>query len=176
MQQLLIERDGPVALVRFNNPPQGFMNSATLEDLEAATLEFDSDDSVRAVVYTGSQPDVFIKHYDTNELAGMARHIQKRGMKFSPERMLPERNIDIIFNRIGASTKPHIAAIVILIVRSQVGRAQAVQILALLLQCQQDLVRIDRVTIIKGSGRRRAGPGVLAHRAGRSPKVSVPAL
>ncbi len=111
LQQLLIERDGPVALVRFNNPPQGFMNSATLEDLEAATLEFDSDDAVRAVVYTGSQPDVFIKHYDTSELAGMARHMRKREMSFSPERMLPERNIDIIFNRIGASRKPHIAAI-----------------------------------------------------------------
>ena len=111
MKQLLIEHDGPVAVVRFNNPPDGFMNSATLEDLEAATIAFDADDSIRAVVYTGSQPDVFIRHYDTNELADMARHMRDKGMKFSPDRMLPERNIDLVFNRIGASRKPHIAAI-----------------------------------------------------------------
>lgn len=111
MKQLQIEQIGAVALVRFCNPPQGFMNSVTLDDLDAATAQFDADDSVRAIVYTGSQPDVFIRHYDTNELAEMARHIRERGMEFSPDRMMPERNIDLLFNRIGASKKVHIAAI-----------------------------------------------------------------
>lgn len=111
MQQLTVERDGPVAIVRFENPPRGYMNATTLADLEEVTLALDADNSVRVVIWTGAMHDVFIRHYDTDELAAMGRALQGKGKSFGAERLLPERNLDIIFNRLGASPKPQIAAI-----------------------------------------------------------------
>ncbi|MEC9346528.1 MAG: enoyl-CoA hydratase/isomerase family protein [Pseudomonadota bacterium] len=111
MQQLSMERQGAVAVVRFNNPPKGYMNATTLADLEEMTLALDADDAVRAVVWTGAMPGIFIRHYDTDELAAMGRALQAKGKSFSADRPLPERNLDIIFNRLAASPKPQIAAI-----------------------------------------------------------------
>ncbi|WP_416899710.1 MAG: enoyl-CoA hydratase/isomerase family protein [Minwuia sp.] len=111
MKQLKTERDGPVLLVRFDNPPKGYMDGGTLDDLEALTLEIDRDDSIRAAVYTGADPATFIYHFDTNVLSDMADGMRAKGMQFSADKLLPERNIDTVFGRIAASPKPHIAAI-----------------------------------------------------------------
>lgn len=111
MQQLRIERRGAVAVVRFHNPPKGYMDNATLEDLDAATRELDADDGVRAVVYTGAMPGIFITHFDTEVLATMSAALREKGRRFSAERLVPERNIDVIFDRLAASPKPQIAAV-----------------------------------------------------------------
>lgn len=111
MKQLKVDRRGPVALVRFDNPPHGYMNGDTLDDLEQATEEFDRDPEVRAVVYTGAMDDVFIRHFDTDELASMSRALRGKGLSFSADRPLQPRNIDRVFRRIAESPKPHIAAI-----------------------------------------------------------------
>lgn len=111
MKQLKTERHGPVLLVRFDNPPKGYMDGGTLDDLEQITKDIDADNSIRAAVYTGSDPDTFIRHYDTNVLSEMAAGMRDKQMSFTDSKLLPERNIDIVFNRIAASAKPHIAAI-----------------------------------------------------------------
>lgn len=111
MKQLKVERRGAVALVRFDNPPHGYMDNDTLADLEALTPELDADAAVRAVVYTGAAEGVFIRHFDTDLLAGMSRALREKGLGFSAERRLPPRNIDRVFDAIAASPKPHIAAI-----------------------------------------------------------------
>lgn len=111
MKQLTTERHGPVLLVKFNNPPKGFMDGGTLDDLEQITQEVDADPDIRAAVYTGTDPETFIYHFDTNVLSEMADGMRARSMSFTDDKILPERNIDQVFNRIAASAKPHIAAI-----------------------------------------------------------------
>lgn len=111
MKQLKTERHGSVLLVRFDNPPKGYMDGGTLDDLEELTKEIDENPDIRAAVYTGADPETFIYHFDTNVLSQMADGMRSKGMSFSDDKMLPERNIDIVFNRIAASPKPHIAAI-----------------------------------------------------------------
>lgn len=111
MKQIQTERHGPVLLVRFNNPPKGFMDGGTLDDLEEVTLEVDRNPDIRAAVYTGSDPDTFIYHFDTDVLSQMADQMRGRNLSFSADKPLPERNIDVVFQRIADSPKPHIAAI-----------------------------------------------------------------
>lgn len=111
MKQLKTERHGSVMLVKFNNPPRGFMDGGTLDDLEQVTREVDANPDIRAAVYTGNDPETFIYHFDTNVLSEMADGMRSKDMSFSDKKLLPERNIDIVFNRIAASAKPHIAAI-----------------------------------------------------------------
>lgn len=111
MKQLKVERRGPVALVRFDNPPHGYMNNDTLGDLETLIAELDAQADVRAVVYTGAMDDVFIRHFDTDVLADMSRSLREKQLSFSADRPLPPRNIDRVFDAIAASPKPHIAAI-----------------------------------------------------------------
>jgi enoyl-CoA hydratase len=111
MKQLIVERRGPISLVKFSNPPKGYMDGGTLEDLEAFLTEAEADDSIRGVVYTGNDPDTFIYHFDTHVLSGMADGLRAKNLSFGEDRLLPERDIDRVFGLIAASAKPHIAAI-----------------------------------------------------------------
>lgn len=70
LQNILIERDGAVAVVTVNRPKVlNALNSATLDELRRAMLAFRHDDGVRVVVITGSGEKSFIAGADINELA-----------------------------------------------------------------------------------------------------------
>jgi len=67
---LLIERDGAVAVVTVNRPKVlNALNTQTLDELRRAMLELKHDESVRAVIVTGSGEKSFIAGADINELA-----------------------------------------------------------------------------------------------------------
>jgi len=69
-EHLLIDRDGAVAIVTINRP--GVLNALstqTLDELRRAILELKYDETVRAVVLTGSGEKAFIAGADINELA-----------------------------------------------------------------------------------------------------------
>lgn len=67
---LLLERDGAVAILTFNRPKVlNALNAATLGELEAALHALQSDDDVRAVVLTGAGEKAFVAGADINELA-----------------------------------------------------------------------------------------------------------
>ncbi len=67
---LLLERDGAVAILTFNRPKVlNALNAATLGELEAALHALKSDDDVRAVVLTGAGEKAFVAGADINELA-----------------------------------------------------------------------------------------------------------
>ncbi|MDQ3170669.1 MAG: enoyl-CoA hydratase-related protein, partial [Acidobacteriota bacterium] len=54
-ENLTVERDGAVAVVTINRPKVlNALNTQTMEELWAAIEELGSDESVRAVVLTGS--------------------------------------------------------------------------------------------------------------------------
>jgi enoyl-CoA hydratase len=69
-ENLLIERDGAVAILTFNRPKVlNALNTQTLTELAGALAAFKDDGEVRAVVLTGSGEKSFIAGADINELA-----------------------------------------------------------------------------------------------------------
>jgi len=69
-ENLLVERDGGVAVITVNRPKVlNALNTQTLDELRRAILELKHDDSVRAVVLTGAGDKGFIAGADINELA-----------------------------------------------------------------------------------------------------------
>jgi enoyl-CoA hydratase len=69
-ENLLLERDGAVAILTVNRPKVlNALNSATLDELRRAILELKADAGVRAVVLTGAGEKSFVAGADINELA-----------------------------------------------------------------------------------------------------------
>ena len=69
-ENLLVDRDGPVAVVTINRPRVlNALNSATLDELRRVALELKQDDGVRAIVVTGAGEKAFVAGADINELA-----------------------------------------------------------------------------------------------------------
>jgi enoyl-CoA hydratase len=69
-ENLLIERDGAVAIITFNRPKVlNALNTQTLTELANAIAAFKADAGVRAVVITGSGEKSFVAGADINELA-----------------------------------------------------------------------------------------------------------
>ena len=67
---LLLERDGAVAVVTVNRPQVlNALNSATIDDLRRAALALKHDAAVRAIVITGAGEKSFVAGADINELA-----------------------------------------------------------------------------------------------------------
>ena len=67
---LLLERDGAVALVTINRPQVlNALNSSALDDLRRAALALKHDGQVRAVVVTGQGDKSFVAGADINEIA-----------------------------------------------------------------------------------------------------------
>jgi enoyl-CoA hydratase len=67
---LLLERDGAVAIVTINRPKVlNALNSQTIDELRRAILELKADHDVRVVVLTGAGEKSFVAGADINELA-----------------------------------------------------------------------------------------------------------
>jgi enoyl-CoA hydratase len=71
-ENLLLERDGAVAVVTINRPKVlNALNARTLDELRRAVLELKKDDSVHVLVITGAGEKSFVAGADINELASM---------------------------------------------------------------------------------------------------------
>jgi len=67
---LLIERDGAIAIVTINRPKVlNALNTQTLDELRRAMLELKQDEGVRVVILTGAGEKAFVAGADINELA-----------------------------------------------------------------------------------------------------------
>ena len=67
---VLLERDGAVAIVTVNRPNVlNALNAQTLDELRRVMLDLKHDDSARAVVLTGAGEKSFVAGADINELA-----------------------------------------------------------------------------------------------------------
>jgi enoyl-CoA hydratase len=102
LENLLIERDGPVALVTINRPKVlNALSTQTMDDLRRAMLSLRHDDAVRVVILTGAGEKSFVAGADINELAAQTpvsgRELSLRGQH--------------VFDLIERLGKPVIAAI-----------------------------------------------------------------
>ena len=69
-ENLLVDRDGAVALLTINRPQVlNALNSATIDELRRAVLDVRHDAAIRAVVITGAGDKSFVAGADINELA-----------------------------------------------------------------------------------------------------------
>jgi enoyl-CoA hydratase len=67
---LLLERDGGVAVLTINRPQVlNALNRATLDELRRAALELQRDDSVRVIIVTGAGEKSFVAGADVKELS-----------------------------------------------------------------------------------------------------------
>jgi enoyl-CoA hydratase len=68
-ETILVERDGPIAIVTLNRPSVlNALNLLMLGELRAAFAALDADGGVRAIVLTGSGPKAFAAGADISEL------------------------------------------------------------------------------------------------------------
>ena len=67
---LLVERDGAVAILTINRPTVlNALNAQTIDELRRAMLELKQDVTARAIIVTGAGPKSFVAGADINELA-----------------------------------------------------------------------------------------------------------
>lgn len=99
---LLLERDGAVAILTFNRPTVlNALNAALLADLEQALDALASDTAVGAIIVTGAGEKAFVAGADINELAVLTPAEGKEHARHGQR----------IFDRIEHLGKPVIAAI-----------------------------------------------------------------
>jgi enoyl-CoA hydratase/carnithine racemase len=73
MDTLLIEHDGPVAVLRLNRPERlNAISNAMIVELSAAMRELNSSEQVRSAVLTGAGERAFCVGMDLKERAGMS--------------------------------------------------------------------------------------------------------
>ncbi len=101
-ENLLIERDGAVAVVTINRPKVlNALNGQTIDELHRAMSELRDDGDVRAVVLTGAGEKSFVAGADINELAALT---PVQGKEHA-------RRGQLVFNAIEHLGKPVVAAI-----------------------------------------------------------------
>lgn len=111
MSRLLIEKNGSVWIGRFNNPPHSYMDHLTGDALWNFLDEVEASDEVRVVILTGSESDVFIRHYDVSVLLERGQAMADRGLKFSLDRLIPGSQLHQALARMESLPIPFIAAI-----------------------------------------------------------------
>lgn len=99
-----VERDGPVIIWRFYNPPQNLWNMEIYAEFDDLVEGFYEDADLRAGIITSAMPSVFIQHFDVSLLVAWGEALAKGEMTMPAERPAP-RGI----YRLGP--KPVIAAI-----------------------------------------------------------------
>ena len=73
LQNLLLERDGAIAVVTVNRPKVlNALNLATLEELRRTMTALREDQAIRCIILTGSGEKSFVAGADINELGGQS--------------------------------------------------------------------------------------------------------
>lgn len=111
-ERVRLEQAGEqIAIVRMINNAGGFMDEASERELAGALDAIDANPALRAVVVTGTDKCVFVRHYDVGVLEARGRQMAERGLSFGLERIVPESAYLRCLRRIEESPLPFIAAI-----------------------------------------------------------------
>ena len=110
MGLVTVERRGGIAVMRYANPPFGTMTAAGSQEMLEAFRPLSADPGVRSVIITGGLPDIFIRHYDVDELNGMGEALKDRPLP-APAEGPPADGFLALVDAIFAAPKPVVAAI-----------------------------------------------------------------
>ncbi len=110
MGLVTVERKGATAVMTYANPPFGTMTAAGSQEMLDAFRPLAADPAVRAIVITGGLPDIFIRHYDVDELCNLAEAVKDRPPP-PADRGPPEEGFLALADAVAAAPKPVIAAI-----------------------------------------------------------------
>lgn len=100
---ITLEKSNGIAYVTINRPKKlNALNKATIEDLNAAFLDLDTDGEVKVVILTGSGDKAFVAGADISEFAHFS---SEQGGK------LARKGQEMVFDLIENLSKPVIAAI-----------------------------------------------------------------
>lgn len=72
-----IEKDGPVIVWKFYNPPKNLWTIETGTEFAQLEDEFYKDPDLRVGIFTSAMPDVFIQHFDVSILVNMGETLLK---------------------------------------------------------------------------------------------------
>lgn len=72
----LVERDGPVVIWKYNNPPKNLWSAEAETEYGQLMDELDADPTLRAGIFTSALPDVFIQHFDVSILVMMGEMLK----------------------------------------------------------------------------------------------------
>jgi enoyl-CoA hydratase len=111
MKHIALERDGAVAIINLCTGGVPFLTNPMCAELEAALIDLGKDNSVRAVVLTGSQPGLFVMHYSVAELVSLSDTLRSSGFKPDETRAYEAGAFDKVLQQLEAMSKPTIAAI-----------------------------------------------------------------
>jgi enoyl-CoA hydratase len=101
-QNLLIEKKGPLAIVKVNRPDKlNALNAVTIDELQNAFSDFKTDDQVKVIILTGSGEKAFVAGADISELNKLD---MISGKEFAEKGQS-------VFNLIESLDKPVIAAV-----------------------------------------------------------------
>lgn len=111
MPDLFVERNNETAVIKII-PPAGLISDHTIDELNTVTSELDQDQSCRAMVLTGGEGDVFVRHFNVNILQKISSELRDKGSIFDKRYPVQrERVIDQVFRRLEETPKITIAAI-----------------------------------------------------------------
>jgi enoyl-CoA hydratase len=106
-QYFSVQRDGPVAVCTFSNPPLNLLNAAVVVGLTQLTAEIEGDPGIRVMVLTGGIEGVFITHYDVGELAQAGEGL-RQVQESQPQELHAAHQV---YNRLQSMPKVVIAAL-----------------------------------------------------------------
>jgi enoyl-CoA hydratase len=110
-QRLTLHAEGGVARVQLFNPPMGCMDAQTEVELQQLLDLLDNRPELRAVLLTGRDAGVFVRHYDVGVLEQRGRAMAARGLHFALDRPVPEAPLHKVLARMEGSRCVFIAAI-----------------------------------------------------------------
>jgi enoyl-CoA hydratase len=109
VSQVAIRDQGAVRLVTLTNPPRGYLDAVGAAELLAALEAALGDPAVRAIVFTGGLPGVFIRHYDVAEINMVAGAVRAGAVRAGGDRAASP--VYALIDLLVACEKPTIAAI-----------------------------------------------------------------
>jgi len=84
-----VERDGPVIIWKFNNPPKNLRTVETDTEFADLVEAFYADPDLRVGIITSALPDVFIQHFDVSQLVGWGEALRTAAPTPPAERPAP---------------------------------------------------------------------------------------
>ena len=111
MTSVICNKENGIGIVKFTNPPKGFLTSDMVAEAIPIMEDLANDDDIKVVIFTGGLPDVFIRHFSVEEIIAMSEGIRERRKKGLPEPRHARTPLRLFWENVDNFNKPTIAAI-----------------------------------------------------------------